>query len=104
MVTEAVRAAIGLVQGPAQARSRATVAAGTSGASPPVKTIPQRINREILVRGADLPAELARRTPAEIIQAINNTSAKQGAIAARKLPSGDTVVTSTDQATKDWHT
>ena len=67
------------------------------------KTIPQRINREILVRGADMPAELAKRTPAEIIQVINQASAKKGAIAARKLLSGDIVVTFSDPTTKEWH-
>ena len=51
-----------------------------------------------------MPAELAKRSPVEIIQAINNTSVKKGAIAARKLPSGDIVVTFSDQTTKEWHT
>ena len=51
-----------------------------------------------------MPADLAKRTPVEIIQAINNASTKKGAIAARKLPSGDIVVTFSDQATKEWHT
>jgi hypothetical protein len=50
-----------------------------------------------------MPADLAKRTPAEIIQAINQASTKKGAIAARKLPSGDTVVTFNDPATKEWH-
>ena len=48
-------------------------------------------------------ADLAKRTPAEIIQVINQASAKKGAIAARKLPSGDTVVTFSDSTTKEWH-
>lgn len=70
----------------------------------PTKVVPQRADRELLVRGNSLPADLAKRTPAEIVQAINSISAKKGAIAARKLPSGDTVVTFTDPATKVWHT
>jgi len=45
-----------------------------------------------------------KRTPVEIIQAINQVSAKKGAIAAQKLPSGDTVVTFSNPTTKDWHT
>jgi hypothetical protein len=48
-------------------------------------------------------ADLAKRTLAEIIQAINQVSTKKGAIAARKLPSGDIVVTFNDSATKDWY-
>ena len=69
--------------------------------SQPTKTIPQRINQEILVRGADILADLAKRTPAEIIQVINQASAKKGAIVARKLPSGDIVVTFSDPTTKE---
>ena len=51
-----------------------------------------------------MPAELAKRTAVETIQAINQASTKKGAIAARKLPSGDIVVTFSDPATKEWHT
>ena len=81
----------------------ATSGPGPAHSSPPAKAIPQRINRETLIRGANIPAELARRAPIEIIQAVNQASAKKGAIAARKLPSGDIVVTFVDQATKEWH-
>ena len=108
-VTEAVRAAIGPSQGATQGQSWATVAAGTTGApvlgqlNQPTKVIPQRVNREILVRGAGLPADLAKRTPVEIIQAVNQASAKKGAIAARKLQSGDIVVTFSNPTAKEWH-
>ena len=68
-----------------------------------MKAIPQRINREILVRGNDLPASFKERTPIEITQAINQASTRKGAIAARKLPSGDTIVTFQDPASKEWH-
>ena len=74
-----------------------------TGQDPPRKVIPQRANREILIRGRDLPADLAKRTPAEITQAINQASSQQGAIAARKMPSGDTMVTFKDLAAKEWH-
>ena len=50
-----------------------------------------------------MPADLAKRTPAEIIQAINQATTKKGAIVARKLPSGDTVVTFNDLTTKEWY-
>jgi hypothetical protein len=46
-------------------------------------------------------ADLAKRSPAETIQAINQASAKKGAIVARKLLSGDIVVTFSDPATKE---
>jgi hypothetical protein len=50
-----------------------------------------------------MPADLAKRSLAETIQAINQASAKKGAIVARKLLSGDIVVTFSDPATKEWH-
>ena len=65
------------------------------------KTIPQQINWETLIRGTNMPAELAKRTAVETIQAINQASAKKGAITARKLPSGDMVVIFSDLATKE---
>ena len=70
----------------------------------PTKTILPRINWETLIKGTDLPADLAKRTLAEIIQAINQASIKKGAIAARKLPSGDIVVTFSDSTIKEWYT
>src|SRR5512140_3146661 len=106
VVTEAVKAAVRPNQGATQGRSWATVAAGSptpSQLNQPTKIIPQRINREILVRGTNLAADLAKRTPIETIQAVNQTLAKKGAVAARKLPSGDIVVTFIDPSTKEWH-
>ena len=79
----------------------ATSGPGIAPASYPTKTIPQRINRETLIRGTNLPAKLAKRTAVETIQAINQASAKKEAIAARKLPSGDMVVIFSDLATKE---
>ncbi|KAK3317032.1 hypothetical protein B0H66DRAFT_576649 [Apodospora peruviana] len=38
-----------------------------------------------------------------IIQAVNHASTKKGAVAARKLPSGDTVITFQGMTTRDWH-
>jgi hypothetical protein len=92
-----------------RARSWASVTNATSTPAQitsqnlPKKVIPQRITREILVRGNGLSASLAKRSSPEIIQAINQTSARKGAIAARKLPSNDTIITFQDATTKDWH-
>jgi hypothetical protein len=108
-VTEAVQAAVKATVSTPQARTWADVASGSLAGTPgtiqasPRKLVPQRANREILIRGNSLPADLAKRTPAEITQAINQTTSQQGAIAARKLPSGDTVVTFKDVAAKEWH-
>jgi hypothetical protein len=71
--------------------------------SPPKKIIPTRQNRELLVRGADMPPNLARRTPQEIIQVVNQVSSRKDAIAARTLPSSDILVTFKDEAAKAWH-
>jgi hypothetical protein len=84
----------------ARARTWAAVAAGE--AEHPAKRIPGRLNKEILVRGSAVPA-LTRRSPQEIVQAVNGVSTKKGAIAARKLPSGDVIVTFQDAETKNWH-
>ena len=94
-------------QTPLQARPAtwATVAAATTGPTQvPVKAAPpSRLACEVLVRGAGLSASLAKRTPQEIVQAVNTASVTKGAITARKLPSGDVVITfCTDQA-KQWH-
>jgi hypothetical protein len=65
--------------------------------------VPARIHKEILVRGRGMPADMANRTPQEIVQAVNRASMKKGAIAARRLPSGDTIVTFQGTTTRDWH-
>jgi hypothetical protein len=85
----------------AAARSWAAVVAGEGEL--PKKIIPGRLIREVLVRGSTEPA-LARRSPQEIVQAVNNVSERKGAIAARKLPSGDVIITFQDAGTKEWHT
>ena len=55
--------------------------------------IPERRNKEILVKAPDQPEALAKRTAAEVVQAVNLAAGKSEAIAARRLLSGDTVVT-----------
>ena len=69
----------------------------------PRKVIPARQSQEILIRGYEMPPNLAKRTPQETVQAINTASAQKGAVAARALPSGDVVVTFRDEVTRDWH-
>jgi hypothetical protein len=117
-ITEEVQKAIGvlkeevqevkkaLIKGSSQviepgirARSWAAVAAE----EPPKKVIPGRIGKEVLIRGSVAPA-ITRRSPQEIVQAINGASEKKGAVAARKLPSGDVVITFQEAKIKEWHT
>ncbi len=56
-----------------------------------------------MIRGRNLLIDLVKRTLVEIIQAINQVSLYQGAIAARKMPSGDIMITFKDLAAKEWH-
>ena len=84
-------------------RTWASVAAGPLDQTVPKKVVPARQCQEVLIRGSHMPTELRKRTPQETVQAINQASTRQGAIAARQLPSGDVVVTFKDSATKQWH-
>lgn len=102
VVAEEIKAAVGGNQGK---KSWTAVAAQETQVqtTPPTKAVPSRINKEILIKGKGMPADLADRTPQEIIQAVNQVSTKKGAIAARKLPSGDTIITFNEVASRDWH-
>lgn len=103
VVAEEVKAA---VTGAQDKRSWAAVASQgntQTQTTTPTKIVPARLNKEILVRGRGMPVDLARRTPQETVQAVNRASAKKGALAARKLPSGDVVVTFQGPTTRDWH-
>ena len=73
----------------------AIVAAGTIGPPQfPVKAPPpSRLARKVLVRGTGQSPSLVKRTPQEIVQAVNTASVTKGAVTARKLPSRDVVVT-----------
>lgn len=59
----------------------------------PTMIIPARREREVVVRARDLPAELARRTPQETVKAVNTQLGREEAVASRRLPSGDVVLT-----------
>ncbi|KAK3331427.1 hypothetical protein B0H66DRAFT_546519, partial [Apodospora peruviana] len=98
VVAEEVKAAVNRTQAK---RSWAAVASQGSTHSQTQPTTATKI--EILVRGKRMPADLAKRTPQEIIQAVNQASTKKGAVAARKLPSGDTFITFQGMTKRDWH-
>lgn len=78
-------------------------APGTSPLSVPTKVIPARLGREMLVKGGGMPADLAKRTPQEIVQGVNAVSERKGAVVARRLPSRNIVVIFHDAKTKEWH-
>jgi hypothetical protein len=69
------------------------VAAAAPATAPKEYAVPKKILREITVRTRDQPASLRQRTSAEIVEAVNKTGRTRGAIAARKLPEGDVVIT-----------
>jgi hypothetical protein len=107
VVAEEVKAAV-TGAGAQDKRSWAAVASHETTPSQtqptmPTKIVPARVNKEILIRGRGMPVDLAKRTPQEVIQAINQVSMKKGAVAARRLPSGDAIVTFQSAADRDWH-
>lgn len=108
VIAEEVKAAVaGTRSAPAAAAAvpAATTWAAVAGQpAVPKKVVPARLSREVLVKARETTPDLAKRTPQEIVQAVNAVSARKGAVAARKLPSGDVVVTFQDVAAKDWHT
>jgi hypothetical protein len=71
VVAEELKAA---ANAPQDTRSWAAVASQESShiqtqTTTPAKTVPARINNEILIRGRGMPADKAKRTPQEIVQA-----------------------------------
>jgi hypothetical protein len=92
-----------------QAKTWAAIAASpttrlTGHPPEPTKTVPARQLREIIVRTMNPPEDLRKRTAKEVVAAVNAASSQKGAIAARQLPSGDTIVTFREEEAKGWHT
>jgi len=82
----------------------ASVAAGPTPGGPAPKMVPARHAHEVVVRapkGGSSPS-LAARTPAEVIHAVRTATGRKDAVAARKMKSGDTIIT-VDGPTK-WYT
>ncbi|KAG6238348.1 hypothetical protein E4U23_008192 [Claviceps purpurea] len=55
--------------------------------------VPARVHREVIVKGSFISSAVIGRKPAEIVNAVNGAIQAPAAVAARRLPSGDTVVT-----------
>jgi hypothetical protein len=66
--------------------------------------VPARHLREVVIKTSGTPVDIQKRTAKEVVTAVNTTSSVKGAVAARQLPSGDTIVTFLGQESKDWHT
>src|SRR4029077_16794321 len=48
--------------------------------------------------------DLTKRTAKEVVAAVNTASSRKDAVAARRLPGGDTIVAFLGQESKEWHT
>jgi len=76
------------------AASGATKSSGDSAVWTSQKVIPARHIREVIIKAAEnQPAELTSRKAPEIVQSVNTALGTNSAVAARRLQSGDTVVT-----------
>ncbi|QUC19490.1 uncharacterized protein UV8b_03731 [Ustilaginoidea virens] len=106
-IETAVNKAIQNLPKPAAAPATwASIAArGLAAAVPPQRspaplTVPPRIHREVLIKGNTISEILQNRTPIEIVDAVNRATAEGAAVAARRLHSGDTIVTFKEEKAK----
>jgi hypothetical protein len=74
----------------------ANVAGGALAAQEPRIVVPARREREVVVRKGD--SDASQRTPAEVVRAVNTALGDSEAVAARRLQSGDTLVTFSEGA------
>jgi hypothetical protein len=71
---------------------------------PPVKEVPTRLSREIVVRNSEATPEDRSRPINQIVENINRTKSaeiKGKVMAARRLPSGDITITADTKETKE---
>ena len=59
----------------------------------PKIVIPERRTREIMIQAREQSADLAKRTPAQVVEAANKAIGGNSIVAARRLQSGNTVLT-----------
>jgi len=77
---------------------------GDSALYAPKVVVPERSNREVVIRAPGQGEDLANRTAVQVVEAVNKAMGSEGAVAARRLRSGDTVLTFSNNAenyTKD---
>ncbi|KAG6039135.1 hypothetical protein E4U39_007828, partial [Claviceps sp. Clav50 group G5] len=74
--------------------------------SPPPIAAPPRLHREMLIKGTSINSTVSGRSPVEIVKAVNAALKSEVAVAARRLQSGDTIITFRDASsrpkTEDW--
>jgi hypothetical protein len=77
---------------------------GSGGVEAPKIVVPERRTREVVIKALGQSEDLARRTSVEVVQAANTAIGGSKVVAARRLPSGDTILTFAGKAeeyTKD---
>ncbi|KAG6094603.1 hypothetical protein E4U31_006193 [Claviceps sp. LM219 group G6] len=62
--------------------------------SPPPMAVPSRVHREVVIKGTTISDAATGRKPEEIVTAVNGAIKAPAAVVARRLRSGDTVITS----------
>ena len=72
------------------ASSRPWGAGALAGQEPHI-VVPARREREVVVRKGD--GDASQRTPVEVVRAVNSALGSSEAVAARRLQSGDTLIT-----------
>ncbi|KAG5988166.1 hypothetical protein E4U52_006840 [Claviceps spartinae] len=68
--------------------------------NPPPMAVPSRLDREVLIKGTFINSNVSGRSPGEIVKAVNAATKTDTAVAARRLASGDTVVTCRDSTSR----
>ena len=65
-----------------------------------IQIIPERRTRELRIRAEKLTEDLARRSAVEVVAAVNTAIGTNDAVATRRLPSGDVILTFQDSIPK----
>jgi hypothetical protein len=77
---------------------------GSGGAEAPKIVVPERRTREVVIKAPGQAEDLVRRSSVEVVQATNTAIGGSKVVAARRLPSGDTILTfagKVEEYTKD---
>jgi len=102
LIEETVQLTIAKTTAPSPTRSWASVAGapptGHHHVAVPTVAVPARSHREVIVQAKGAGPDLTARSPAEMVQAVNLALGGDKAVAARRLRSGDTVVTFAEKA------
>ena len=77
---------------------------GSRGAEAPRIVVPERRTREVVIKAPGQSEDLAQRSSTQVVEVVNRAIRGSDVIAARRLPSGDTILTferKAEEYTKD---